>query len=327
MRKGQHPPHRLSLFVFLILLLALLSLVTGCFAVPKEPPDQNKVQTSQNDQPDKTKSLDKSPVLPVLRLSTATIAPGDFFILYLDHAAEGDDLEFHTSFAEKNPLFFDYPAGKMAVVGVNYRTVPGEYYVQVKLSRNGETLLDARENIQVTAKKFPTQFLRVTQAQQVQRSDKLWQEDRVHIARAKSATAAIPLWQGAFLMPVEGRISTEFGVIRYINNVESGRHSGIDIAAPTGTPIKATNRGLVTLSKSLNVVGKTVIIDHGLNLYSAYSHLDRLLVEKGTLVEKGDIIGEVGSTGFSTGPHLHWTISVGPVFVNPWLFLEKDPLD
>ncbi|MBS3977908.1 MAG: M23 family metallopeptidase [Syntrophomonadaceae bacterium] len=323
--KGQQPRH-LLLFVFLALLPAILSLVTGCFAAPKERIDQKKAHPSQNTQADQEKTPDKSDVLPVLRLSTTTIAPGDIFILYLEHATKNDVLEFHTSFAEKNPLFFDYPAGKMAILGVNYRTVPGEYYVQTKLSRNGETILNARKTVLVTPKEFPAQFLRVTQTQQAMRCDKLWQEDRVHIIRARSSTAPMPLWQGAFLMPVEGRISTGFGVFRYINNIESGRHSGIDIAAPAGTPIKAANRGLVTLSKSLNVVGKTVIIDHGLNLYSAYSHLNRLLVEEGALVEKGDIIGEVGSTGFSTGPHLHWTISVGSVFVNPWLFLAEDPL-
>ncbi|MCR4442287.1 MAG: M23 family metallopeptidase [Peptococcaceae bacterium] len=127
-------------------------------------------------------------------------------------------------------------------------------------------------------------------------------------------------------MPVEGKITTEFGLIRYINNVESGRHSGLDIAAGRGTPVKAANSGTINLARKLNVTGNTVIIDHGLKLYSTYCHMDKILVKEGEEVKKGQVIGQVGSTGFSTGPHLHWNISIGSTFVNPWLFLDKDPL-
>jgi murein DD-endopeptidase MepM/ murein hydrolase activator NlpD len=111
-----------------------------------------------------------------------------------------------------------------------------------------------------------------------------------------------------------------------VNNAETSRHSGLDIAAPKGTAIQAANKGKVTLAKSLHVLGNTIIIDHGLNLFSAYAHLDQLLVTEGEIVEKGQLIGKIGSTGFSTGPHLHWTLSVGSTFVNPWLFLDNDPL-
>lgn len=91
----------------------------------------------------------------------------------------------------------------------------------------------------------------------------------------------------------------------------------MDIAALTGTPVMAGNNGVVRLSMPLHVTGDTVNIDQGLNMFGAYSPLDCLLVEEGQVVQKGDIIGEVGSTGFSTGPHLHWSISIGSVFVNP----------
>jgi murein DD-endopeptidase MepM/ murein hydrolase activator NlpD len=116
-------------------------------------------------------------------------------------------------------------------------------------------------------------------------------------------------------------------MIRYINKEESSRHSGLDLAAAKGTTVKAANNGIVRLSMLLKVTGNTVIIDHGCNVYSSYAHLDKLLVAEGDKVKKGDIIGEVGSTGFSTGPHLHWTTTIGKVYINPETLVEKDPLE
>ncbi|MEW5920090.1 MAG: M23 family metallopeptidase [Bacillota bacterium] len=260
--------------------------------------------------------------IPTLAISNREISPGDYFTVFLEGALQGDGISVDTKLVDGKPLFFPFAQGMVALVGVNYCTAPGSYAFNVELRRGGTPLLVREEVITVIPKEFTKQHLRVTAGQQAQRSDDLWQQDREHTRRARSQTAGVPLWEGEFMMPVQGRITTEFGVIRYINDVESGRHSGLDIAAPTGTPVRAANTGVVTLAMHLYVTGNTVIIDHGLNLFSAYSHMDRLLVTEGETVEKGTIIGEVGSTGFSTGPHLHWTISIGPVFVNPWLFFE-----
>jgi murein DD-endopeptidase MepM/ murein hydrolase activator NlpD len=106
----------------------------------------------------------------------------------------------------------------------------------------------------------------------------------------------------------------------------SFRHSGLDIAAPTGTPIVATNNGRVTLSMDLILTGNTIVIDHGQGLFSVYYHMHERFVEEGHLVERGETIGTVGSTGFSTGPHLHFTMSYYRHNLEPGYFLVGEPI-
>jgi murein DD-endopeptidase MepM/ murein hydrolase activator NlpD len=107
--------------------------------------------------------------------------------------------------------------------------------------------------------------------------------------------------------------------------VESERHSGLDISAPSGTDVFAANSGRINLAMTLTVTGNTIIIDHGMKLFSSYCHMSKLMVKEGELVKKGQLIGKVGSTGFSTGPHLHWGISSYKTYINPWLLLKNDP--
>lgn len=124
-------------------------------------------------------------------------------------------------------------------------------------------------------------------------------------------------FSGDFIWPLEGRFSSEFGAKRVYNGTPSWSHAGIDIAAPKGTPVMATQSGTVILSKSLSVHGNTVMIDHGWGILSVYTHLDALKTKKQANVSSGDIIGTVGSTGVATGDHLHFGISIQNERVNP----------
>ena len=133
-------------------------------------------------------------------------------------------------------------------------------------------------------------------------------------------------WRGAFLRPVEGgRISTPFGAIRFTNsNWAAPRHHwGIDIAAPTGTPVIATNYGRVVLAEYLYNTGYTIVIEHGGGLKSLHYHLHTFYVEYNEMVQRGALIGTVGSTGFSTGPHLHFEFRIGDQAVNPLMLIEE----
>lgn len=116
------------------------------------------------------------------------------------------------------------------------------------------------------------------------------------------------LWEEGFLPPLEGKVSGEFALRRIVNGQYESLHTGVDIAAPQGTPVRAANRGRVVFASALLLEGNTVIIDHGLGLYSLYCHLDRILTKEGERVERGEAIGTVGATGRATGPHLHWAI-------------------
>ena len=126
-------------------------------------------------------------------------------------------------------------------------------------------------------------------------------------------------WENPFLQPVSGEITTQFGCIRYTNDDPTpSRHGGIDIAAKTGTDVLAANNGRVLFAERIQLTGNTVVIEHGYGLKSFYYHMDSLSVSAGDAVKKGDKIGEVGTTGYSTGPHLHFALAVNNVFVNPW---------
>jgi murein DD-endopeptidase MepM/ murein hydrolase activator NlpD len=130
------------------------------------------------------------------------------------------------------------------------------------------------------------------------------------------------LWKGAFVRPLEGKLSSTFGLDRIINGQRRSPHTGVDLESEAGTPVWASNSGMVVLVDDLFFSGKSVILDHGWGLYSMYFHLSEGLVKEGDRVGRGDVLGRVGSTGRSTGPHLHWAIRMNQVRVDPLSLLK-----
>lgn len=267
-------------------------------------------------------------VEPTISINPVEIMPGDFFTVFIADTKADDVIEYSTEISKKEIESIPYKNGHMAFVPVDYRTAPGNYDFKVKVSRDGEAIAEKNASIALLEKEFIKHYITVSKEQAATRTDEgNLQSDGAHTSKARSESSPTPLWDGSFIIPLEARLSSEFGIIRYVNKAEVGRHSGFDLSIEAGNPIKASNSGRVVLAMELIITGNTVIIDHGLNVFTAYSHCSKLLVEKGDEVKKGDVIAEVGSTGFSTGPHLHWTVSIGSTFVNPWLFVDKDPLD
>ena len=127
----------------------------------------------------------------------------------------------------------------------------------------------------------------------------------------------------AFIWPVEGRISGRFGNQRVYNGSPGAAHSGMDIAATNGTPVKAPAAGIVTFTGNLYLTGGTVLLDHGHGVSSNFLHLSRLDVAVGDSVQQGQVIGAVGATGRATGPHLHWGMNWLDVRIDPLLVLER----
>lgn len=131
------------------------------------------------------------------------------------------------------------------------------------------------------------------------------------------------LWTGAWLLPLEGPVTSRYGEQRSINGSDpSGHHGGTDIGVPIGTPVHATNRGRVVFARLLQVRGNMVIIDHGGGLFSGYAHMSAINVTEGQLVDAGEVIGLSGNTGLSTGGHLHWEISSGGVLLDALRFTD-----
>jgi murein DD-endopeptidase MepM/ murein hydrolase activator NlpD len=118
-------------------------------------------------------------------------------------------------------------------------------------------------------------------------------------------------------MPAEGRITSPFGTYRTFSTGGEERHLGVDIANKEGTPIRAANRGEVMLAEGLIVRGNTVIMDHGRGVFSIYNHLAAVAVDPGQPVEKGQVIGYMGSSGLATGSHVHWEMRVFKWVVDP----------
>ena len=126
------------------------------------------------------------------------------------------------------------------------------------------------------------------------------------------------LWQGPFRMPLEGGVrGTNFGKRRVLNGQARSPHTGADFPALTGTPVHATQSGRVVLAEELYFSGNTVIVDHGLGVYSLYGHLSAIDVAAGDNVKAGGLLGKVGATGRVTGPHLHWGMTVNRARVDP----------
>ncbi len=130
-------------------------------------------------------------------------------------------------------------------------------------------------------------------------------------------------WREGFILPLEGRISGEFGNQRIFNGTPKSPHSGTDIAAPAGTPVKAAGSGTVILNgKDYFYTGNMVIIDHGQGLQTIYAHLSKSAVEAGQKIRRGETVGYVGSTGRATGPHLHWGASLNNIRFRPHSLLD-----
>ena len=140
------------------------------------------------------------------------------------------------------------------------------------------------------------------------------------VARSKWVDMEVDL---DFVLPVEGITTGVYGTRRFYNGKEGNYHNGLDIAAPIGTEIVAPSSGRVLLTGDYFYNGKFIYIDHGQNLKSIFIHLNKINVNVGDILKKGQIIGEVGSTGKSTGPHLHWSVTLNSVYVDPEIFINK----
>lgn len=147
-------------------------------------------------------------------------------------------------------------------------------------------------------------------------------EDRKGILAARKVMSQVDYFKNTFITPTDGVETGVFGSRRTYNGVERSWHKGLDIAAPTGTPILAPVAGTITFAADTFYNGNLVMIDHGLQWSSVYAHMDKISVRVGDFVSAGDVIGTVGNTGRSTGPHLHWGFYWKNIALDPRLLLD-----
>ena len=227
------------------------------------------------------------------------------------------------TYAEKPVMVARQQDTWLAIIGLSLDTEPGTYQLDVQ-----QPGADPRQlSFTVTPKQYRTQQLKVAPGM-VNLSPE--NEERVARESAKMRVALDSFTPDApatlrLAQPVPGPRSSSFGLRRVFNGESRRPHSGMDIAAPTGTPIKAPLAGTVVDVGEYYFNGGNVLIDHGQGLVTMYCHLSKTRVDVGQAVKLGDVIGEVGATGRVTGPHLHWGVSLNGTMVDPALFLPPPP--
>ena len=273
-------------------------------------------------------------------ISSTETYPGELLTIYARYADEGEEIVLKSDLIKADVPFFKYKEGKFAIIPLSYDLQPSDYNISLTVKDNSREDQDREKGnqgkgtktynitVKVLPKDFPIQHLTISEeVDQATRNDEAYEEYDKYVGAVRKTVTPEKMWDGAFLKPVEGRITTEFGMRRFVNNAPTSyRHSGIDIAAATGTPVKAANSGRVILARYLTLTGNTVLIDHGYGIISWSYHMDSIDVSEGEYVTKGQIIGKVGSTGFSTGPHLHFAVSVNDIFTNPWTLFKQEPV-
>lgn len=211
-------------------------------------------------------------------------------------------------------------AVQKGLVGVDLEKAPGEYELKVTGQAASGEKVSCSAKLEVKEGKFPTEKLTVGKqfvepsAEQIKRAN----EERQKLRDIFDRVTPERLWDGKFRIPLEGvTTGSNFGKRRILNGNPGSPHSGTDFPAPTGTPVHAAQRGRVVLAEELFFAGNTVVVDHGLGVYTFYGHLSEIGVKVGDALEAGAVLGKVGATGRVTGPHLHWGLTVERARVNP----------
>ncbi len=225
---------------------------------------------------------------------------------------------------ERELLPFAVDATRSRVlVGIDLETTPGIHSVEIEAGEP-PAVEQVTYPVRVTARKFRTRTLTVDEAFVNPSAGAM-----ERIARETAALNALwaaphqaKLWEGPFVRPVNDPANSAFGTRTVLNGQPRSPHSGADFSSDAGTPIKAPNAGRVVLAGDRYFTGNTVMIDHGLALFSLFAHLSETSVREGDIVGRGDVIGKVGATGRVTGPHLHWSVRANGARVDPLSLLS-----
>jgi len=218
------------------------------------------------------------------------------------------------------------PEEYLALIGLDLGLKPGSYPIIITLVYADGHHENVDREILVVSKEYPVKKLWVNEKYVTPPPEVLSRIREESELLNEIYGILTPHWlgEGPFIIPSAGEVVPNFGERRIFNNQPRSPHSGVDISSPYGAPVVASNSGRVVLVSNLYYAGNTVIIDHGLGVFTLYLHLSKFRVARGDSVEKGTIIGEIGATGRVTGPHLHWGVKVLRKRVDPFSLLSFD---
>ena len=254
--------------------------------------------------------------------------PGDVSLVVVLGISDAATVE--GAVAGRPLALFRYANGAAALVAIDFETRPGRYNWKIALVDRGSAPRSLTGRLTVKPRRFGVERLTLPPAmvdlhrETVRRAD--LEEERLRTVFA--AVTSERLWHGRFTAPVSASgEGTGFGVRRILNGRPRSPHGGLDYAAERGTAVVAVNSGRVALVADFFFPGRLVVIDHGLGLHTAYFHLDQISVAQDDLVDRGQTIGLVGSTGRATGPHLHVSAAVGSARIDPAALLGLNARD
>jgi murein DD-endopeptidase MepM/ murein hydrolase activator NlpD len=263
---------------------------------------------------------------PAIKITHAarSLQPGELVVLTIVTPKPSTSIEVR-ALERVFPAYSVDESTWKALVGIDLEVKPGRYSVTVSsVSKVAGEKARGTHTLVVTAKAFPTRQLTVDPAfvepppEAVERI----QRDARDLDQVWKSSGQERLWQDGFVRPVPDDANSAFGTRSVFNGQPRSPHSGADFKSPSGRPIAAPSRGRVALARDLYFTGNTVILDHGLGLFSMFAHLSAINVKDGDVVTSGQIIGEVGATGRVTGPHLHWTVRLSGTRIDPLSLLS-----
>ncbi|HET6208465.1 MAG TPA: M23 family metallopeptidase, partial [Terracidiphilus sp.] len=214
----------------------------------------------------------------------------------------------------------------LALAGADVETPAGPSRISITLHTPDRGNVDISETIDIRPAHYRTGTLTVAPqfVQPPPEALKEIEEEGKLKAKVFAASASDPLWRSSFHAPVPAQATDSFGTRRMFNGKLASIHKGADFHAATGTPVHASNSGVVVLARHLYFEGNCVIIDHGLGLYTLSMHFSRIDVQEGQHVNAGDRLGLSGATGRVTGPHLHWAVRWQGAYLDPVKLLKLD---
>ena len=215
--------------------------------------------------------------------------------------------------------FFPAADSFVALAGIDVEAQPGSSTLHITAVAKDAGSIDLSRNVEIHAAHYRTGALTVSPKfvePPPEALEEIKEESELK-AKVYAASASEPLWHGNFRAPVASAATDSFGTRRMFNGKLASIHKGADFHAPMGTPVRASNSGIVVLARKLYYEGNCVIIDHGMGLFTLSMHFSRIDVHEGQHVKAGDRLGLSGATGRVTGPHLHWAVRWQGAMLDP----------
>ena len=270
---------------------------------------------------------ESEPLNPAVRLSATTVANGQVTVLEINlHELDSAAGDLKARLGQNAIALFQHPVKPVGIycglIAIPLDATPEKAFVELQWTdlRGRRT---TKVPLQIIDGNYKSEALSVDPGHVTPSKKDLQRvaREKKEIQRIYANSSDTRLWLGSFEKPLGGDTTSTFGTRRLFNGQHRSHHNGTDFRADAGTPVKASNSGIVRLAKNLFYSGDIVIVDHGMGIFTNYAHLSKIQVIEGQHIARGDPIGLTGSSGRASGPHLHWGVKVNGVYVDPLQFL------